>query len=45
MRYKSTRGGVSGLSFEEAPQTAHARHAGRIIPANIPQLNEKALQH
>ena len=45
MRYKSTRGGVSGLSFEEAVMMGLASDGGLLIPEKIPLLNEKDLKH
>ncbi len=45
MRYKSTRGGVSGLSFEEAVMMGLASDGGLLIPEKIPSLNEKDLKH
>ena len=45
MRYKSTRGGVSGLSFEEAVMMGLASDGGLLIPEKIPNLNEKDLKH
>lgn len=45
MRYKSTRGGVSGLSFEDAVMMGLASDGGLLIPEKIPHLNEKDLKH
>ena len=45
MNYKSTRGGVSGLSFEEAVMMGLAPDGGLLIPEKIPFLNEKDLKH
>ena len=45
MRYKSTRGGVSGLSFEEAVMMGLASDGGLLIPEKIPLLSEKDLKH
>lgn len=45
MRYKSTRGGVSGLSFEDAVMMGLASDGGLLIPEKIPLFNEKDLKH
>ena len=36
MRYKSTRGGVSGLSFEDAVMMGLSSDGGLLIPEKIP---------
>ena len=45
MKYKSTRGGVSGISFEEAVMMGLASDGGLLIPEKIPLFNEKDLKH
>lgn len=45
MQYKSTRGEVSGISFEDAVMMGLADDGGLLIPEKIPQLNEKDLKH
>ena len=45
MRYKSTRGGVSGLSFEDAVMMGLSSDGGLLIPEKIPLFNEKDLKH
>lgn len=45
MRYKSTRGDVSGVSFEDAVMMGLASDGGLLIPEKIPFLNEKDLKH
>lgn len=45
MNYKSTRGGISGVSFEDAVMMGLAPDGGLLIPDKIPYLNEKDLKH
>lgn len=45
MRYKSTRGEVKGLSFEDAVMMGLASDGGLLIPEKIPLFNEKDLKH
>jgi len=44
MLYSSTRGGVSGLSFEEALFSGYATDGGLLIPARIPFLSKDILE-
>lgn len=45
MRYKSTRGGVSGISFADAVMMGLAQDGGLFIPEKIPFLSEKEIKH
>jgi threonine synthase len=38
MKYKSTRGGVKGLSFQEAVLSGLADDEGLLIPDHIPNV-------
>jgi len=40
MRYQSTRGGVSGLSFKDAVMMGLADDGGLLVPESIPRLGE-----
>jgi len=44
MRYKSTRGGVSGLSFTDAFLMGLATDGGLIVPQEIPQVDLNRLR-
>ncbi|CAC5360111.1 THNSL2 [Mytilus coruscus] len=44
MKYKSTRGGVSGLSFQDALYTGYAADGGILVPESIPVLNMETLK-
>jgi threonine synthase len=44
MLYKSTRGGVSGLSFEEALFSGYAADGGLLVPETIPELSLETLK-
>ena len=45
MRYKSTRGGVNGLSFKEAFLMGLAIDGGLIVPEYIPKVNLSKLKN
>jgi threonine synthase len=38
MKYKSTRGGESGLSFEEVLFSTYARDGGLFVPEQLPAI-------
>jgi threonine synthase len=44
MKYKSTRGGVGGLSFEETLFSGWAADSGLFVPEEIPQLASATLK-
>jgi threonine synthase len=44
MKYKSTRGGVHGLSFEDALYTGYASDGGILIPESIPVISKETLK-
>ncbi|OWF40335.1 threonine synthase-like 2 [Mizuhopecten yessoensis] len=44
MRYCSTRGGVTGLTFEEALYTGYAEDGGIILPETIPTITTDTLK-
>ncbi|VDI00928.1 Hypothetical predicted protein, partial [Mytilus galloprovincialis] len=44
MKYKSTRGGVSGLSFQDALYTGYAADGGILVPESIPVLDMDTLR-
>jgi threonine synthase len=44
MKYKSTRGKVSGFSFEESLFSGYADDGGLFVPESIPRLNTAKLQ-
>ncbi|XP_060084610.1 threonine synthase-like 2 [Ylistrum balloti] len=44
MKYCSTRGGVKGLTFEEALYTGYAEDGGILLPENIPSITKSTLQ-
>lgn len=43
MKFKSTRGGVSGLSFQDAVLSGLADDEGLLIPETIPQVSKELL--
>lgn len=43
MKYKSTRGDVTGRTFEEALFTGYAADGGLILPETIPKIDAKEL--
>ena len=43
MKYCSTRGGSSGLTFEEALFSGYASDGGILLPEHIPKLNQDQL--
>lgn len=43
MKYKSTRGDVTGQTFEEALFTGYAADGGLILPETIPKIDAKEL--
>lgn len=45
MKYCSTRGQVSGLSFSEAVMMGLASDGGLLLPESIPAFSEEQLQH
>lgn len=45
MRYRSTRGAVEGLSFEDAVISGLAEDGGLIVPESLPFFTEKDLKH
>ncbi len=45
MRYKSTRGRVKGISFEEAVMMGLASDGGLLVPESIHLFHEKDLKH
>ncbi|KAJ8317395.1 hypothetical protein KUTeg_005299 [Tegillarca granosa] len=44
MKYRSTRGGVSGLSFEDALYTGYTSDGGIIMPEVIPKIAKDVLK-
>ena len=44
MKYLSTRGGVTGLTFEEALLSGYAADGGILLPESIPKLSPSELQ-
>lgn len=44
MKYISTRGGVSGLTFEEALYTGYAEDGGILLPETIPVIDKSTLK-
>ena len=44
MKYKSTRGGESGVSFERALLSAYATDGGLYVPEHLPCLTEAQLR-
>lgn len=44
MKYKSTRGGVSGLRFQDALYTGYAADGGILVPESIPVLDVETLR-
>lgn len=44
MKYKSTRGDVTGQTFEEALFTGYAADGGLILPETIPKIDAKELK-
>ena len=44
MKYQSTRGGVKGLSFEEALYTGYAEDGGILLPEEVPKITRDVLQ-
>ena len=44
MKYLSTRGEVSGLTFEEALFSGYASDGGLLLPEIIPELSKDTLQ-
>lgn len=45
MKYFSTRGQVKDISFEDAVMMGLAEDGGLLLPASLPQLNERDLKH
>lgn len=45
MKFVSTRGGVSGVSFEEAISRGYAPDGGLFVPDALPQVTRTQLQH
>ena len=43
MRYRSTRGGIAGYSFEQAIFSGIASDGGLLMPEHIPHLTENTL--
>ena len=43
MKYSSTRGGVKGLTFEEAILSGFASDGGILLPDSIPRVDEATL--
>lgn len=43
MRYKSTRGGETGLSFERVLLSTYAADGGLYVPEHVPQLTHETL--
>ena len=44
MKYKSTRGGSTGLSFEDALFTGYAADGGILVPDTIPSVSKEQLK-
>ncbi len=44
MKYKSSRGEVSGLSFEQALLAGYAEDGGLLVPESVPQLSQATLK-
>ena len=44
MKYKSTRGDVTGLTFEEALCTGYAEDGGILLPETIPKVDTNQLK-
>ena len=44
MKYSSTRGGVSDVTFEEALFTGYAADGGILLPVSIPTVNKATLE-
>lgn len=44
MRYKSTRGGVSGITFSDAVMMGLATDGGLLLPEHIPTISPQELQ-
>lgn len=44
MKYKSTRGGVQGVSFQNALLTGHAPDGGLYVPEQIPKISGSQLK-
>ncbi|XP_062602967.1 threonine synthase-like 2 [Saccostrea cucullata] len=44
MKYKSTRGDVTNLTFEEALYTGYAEDGGILLPETIPKIDSKVLK-
>ena len=43
MRFISTRGGISGASFEEALLSGYASDGGMFLPESIPRLSREEM--
>lgn len=43
MKFKSTRGGVAGVSFEEAVLSGCASDGGLFMPESLPKLTREEL--
>ena len=41
MKYRSTRGGVSGLSFSQAVMMGLASDGGLLVPESIPDVSAR----
>ena len=44
MKYKSTRGGVSGLSFQEALLSGYAADGGLLVPESLPKFTREDIR-
>ena len=44
MKYRSTRGGASGLTFEEALYTGYATDGGILLPETVPAVDRDTLK-
>ncbi len=44
MRYKSTRGGVSGVKFKDAVLMGLASDKGLLVPEHLPSVSAAVLQ-
>ena len=44
MKYVSTRGGVCGVSFQEALLSGYAPDGGLYVPESLPKLSSSELQ-
>ena len=44
MKYTSTRGGVQGLTFEDALLSGYAQDGGMILPETIPRVSRDTIR-